>query len=268
MYVRLRRGDRLPTVAYAQWMLKRHPAVFQGSLGVDGIFGPETEAAVALAQRAESLPETGELGPALWPILRARSGDDRRAVESIGIGSTSRRHSVAGVDPSVLADRGYLDTGDPDVSIVVNAGSSFGLPGAFDRILAAHSFGRCVLLRFHGHGAPGFMVVTGGGTAGSELYPHRGEGYSRELARLRPLFAPFGSIELHGCRVGSGERGRRSLEILARSANVPVSAAYHTQFGGAASDRFEGPVRTVFPESTTLPAWAAAQEGHQCALRL
>lgn len=266
MYVRLKRGDRLPTVAYGQWLLNRHPAVPRGSVAVDGIFGPNTEQAVLSVQRVESFPETGQLEPPMWLLLRIRSGDDRRTIESLGIGSTGER-SRHGIDPSVLGDREYLGDGDPGVSIFVQGGSSFGLPGAVDRIVAGRRYGRCVLLRFHGHGAPGLMVVTGGGGVGSELYPHRGDGYPRILRRLRPLFGPFGSIELHGCRVAAGSRGRRSLEILAEAVNVPASAAHQTQYGGSESDRFEGPVRTVFPGGMSLRDWAEAQEGHQCALR-
>ncbi len=178
------------------------------------------------------------------------------------------RHSVNGIDHHVLGDREYLDNGDPGVSVVVHGGSSFGLPGALDLLLSRHRIGHCVLLRFHGHGGPGSMVVTGDGVHGSGFHPHRSEGYRQELSRLRRLFGPLGSIELHGCRVGSGGPGARSLEILVEETGVPVSAAYSAQYGGAASDRFEGPVRTVFPHALSLRSWAEAQLGHQCAARV
>ncbi len=254
-------------VAYAQWLLTRHPGVAGIALPIDGIFGPQTEVAVRRAQRVESLRETGELTEPLWSVLRRGVGEGSMAIESVGIGSVSPRWSVDGYDPDVLGDRAHLEDGDPGVSVVVHGGTCFGLPGAIDRLLA-HPFGRCVLLRFHGHGAPGLMVVTGGGTAGSALFPHPTEGYRRQIARLRPLFGRFGSIELHGCRVGQGDIGLRSLRIIAEETRVPVTAAYQPQMGGAFSNRFEGPVRTVFPGPTTLQAWAQRQVGSQSAATL
>lgn len=262
MYVTLRRGDRLPIVAYGQWLLGQHPAVARDALSVDGIFGPHTETAVRAVRADESLPDSGEFAEPMWSILKNGIGDRRQVIESIGIGSTSSRHSIRGYDPDVLADRNHVGDGDPHVSVVIHAGSSFGLPRAFDRLLA-RPHGRCVLLRFHGHGAPGFMVVSGGGAPGSAFAPHRSPGYRREVARLRPLFGPFGSIELHGCRVGRGGIGLRSLEVIAEETRVPVSAAYTPQMGGAASNRFEGPVRTVFPGPMTLPSWARRQVGYR-----
>lgn len=237
MYVELRRDDRLPIVAYAQWLLGQHPAVGRESLPIDGLFGPQTERAVLLAQQAESFPTTGRIAEPLWSALRRVVADQTICVESIGIGSVSPRWSVNGFDPDVLADRNHLDDHDPHTAVVIQGGASMGLPRAIDRILA-RPHRRCVLLRFHGHGAPGFMVVSADGTAGSAFDLHESEGYRRELARLRPLFGRFGSIELHGCRVASGDRGHRSLRMLAEEARVPVTAAYQRQMGGAFSNRF------------------------------
>jgi len=165
--VTLRRGDRLPIVAYGQWLLGQHPALAGDSLSVDGIFGPRTEEAVRAAQADEGVPVTGELVEPLWSILKRGIGDRMQVIESIGIGSTSTRHGIRGFDPDVLADRNHVGDGDPDVS------------------------------------------------------------------------------------------------IIAEETRVPVSAAFTPQMGGAASNRFEGPVRTVFPGPMTLPSWARRQVGNR-----
>lgn len=198
----------------------------------------------------------------MWTALRRQLGDGAVTVESIGIGSVSERHSRAGLDPEVLQDRSFLGDGDALVSVIIQPGASFGLPGAIERILMCRRPEGCVLLRFHGHGSAGSMVVAGDNVPGSQFYPYESAGYRAELERLRSFMGRFGSIELHGCHVGQGELGLRSLTILAEAANVPVTAAYHSQYGGVSSDRFEGPVRTVFPQPTTLRDWAAEQMGY------
>jgi hypothetical protein len=108
------------------------------------------------------------------------------------------------------------------------------------------------LLRFHGHGVPGAMGVN----SGEEDFDSYGNGISitnlelirSDLARLRPYFAANARVELHGCNVASGRRGRQLLRSLAAIWGVPVSAGSRTQQGGgAATFRFEGPVYTSSP---------------------
>jgi hypothetical protein len=122
--------------------------------------------------------------------------------------------------------------------------------------------GRLALLRIHSHGAPGSMNVSAGEEAQDEhmtsldistLY-YTGP----QLAALAPLFARFGCMELMGCNVGAGERGRQLLDRVARYVGVPVSAGVQTQYSGAGIFRFEGPVRTGYPYGGTLRGWSAA----------
>lgn len=77
-----------------------------------------------------------------------------------------------------------------------------------------------------------------------------------QLARLRPHFAPFGSVQLHGCRVGLGRDGARLLRSLADTLGVPASAGRRRQsFGITTTLRFEGSVVTMYPGGGTLASW-------------
>ena len=142
--------------------------------------------------------------------------------------------------------------------------------------------GPIVLLRFHGHGSPGWMGVSAGtgelkcGNRKIEVGP--GEGSTIELdnvdtvvsmlGALGAWFAPFGSVELHGCSTGAGQEGRRLLRRLANALQVPVSAGTITQVGGGTEKttfrfevnaRFKSWVQCVFPEGNTLDSWARIQ---------
>ena len=64
----LARGDTGPAVAAAQAALHvTHQAL--GAGGIDGDFGPATEAAVKNYQTANGLEADGEIGPATWSKL-------------------------------------------------------------------------------------------------------------------------------------------------------------------------------------------------------
>jgi len=78
------------------------------------------------------------------------------------------------------------------------------------------------------------------------------------LGRLRPCFAPCGSVEMHGCRVGMGSTGRRFLARLAQVWGVPVTGAINQQsFGTETADRYEGPVHTAYPGRGNLRSWSS-----------
>ena len=64
------------------------------------------------------------------------------------------------------------------------------------------------------------------------------------LARLAEAFGAGGALELHGCHVGSGERGDALLRGLARELGVPVSGGLPFQNG---LPGFEGSVKTCYP---------------------
>jgi hypothetical protein len=92
----------------------------------------------------------------------------------------------------------------------------------------------------------------------SPHHPGDIQGVQPTLGRLRDIFVGFGSVELHGCSVGSGLRGRELLGLLASILGVPVSAALREQFEQADYPfRFQGPVATAVPCGGNLQGWSA-----------
>jgi hypothetical protein len=85
-----------------------------------------------------------------------------------------------------------------------------------------------------------------------------------QWGQLAPSFAPYGSCELHGCRLAQGPLGLALLRELADLWRVPVSAAVQTQtVGRGTTARFEGPVRTAYPGGGALRSWASqVQSAH------
>lgn len=242
MYVRLRQGDRLPTVALAQARLVELGL----DLDVDGDFGRRTHEAVRSFQDANGLDPTGEVDPATWSVL-------------------ARVHSLVVVDhidataASVLLEDGpYLRDGHSHVE--VSYGMSRGLRDLIGRLLMQHPPRSVALLRFHGHGGPGHMVVTSGTEArGSTtmLGEHMtNPQWIEPYALLGSIMKPYGSIELHGCRVGARANGERLLRGMADACGVPVSAALGSQYGGRQASRFEGTVATHCPRGESLSSWS------------
>lgn len=247
MYPLLRRGDRLPTVAVVQILINRH--MERGTyIAVDGIYGRNTRNAVIEFQRRKGLGVDGIVGKNTWGALTR--GQDLHVIDS--------------VDVTNPKDMGYEDAaiqgagGQP----IVNFGMCNGVKVATAKIQARAGRGDVVLLRFHGHGAPGVMGISSG--TETELSSEFGvtflDSLARYLGRLSPIFSPLGSAELHGCRVGAGRDGRRLVAALARAWGVPVTAGRRTQYGGGSSTfRFEGPTFTAFPGGGGLKSWARSR---------
>lgn len=77
----VRQGDKNHPVKTLQDLLNA-----QGfPVGVDGTFGPQTDAAVRDFQRSRSLSVDGIVGPATWPVLviQVRQGDQGDAVRAV-----------------------------------------------------------------------------------------------------------------------------------------------------------------------------------------
>ncbi len=258
-YVLLRAGDRLPTVAIAQLLLNQERPRGR-ELAVDGIFGPQTRKAVVEFQQRHGLGPDGIIGRRTWPRL---AGSQHLSILS----------TVDITDPDIaqteLADL-RTEGADPVVAQAVCNGV-----GAVVRDIVGRAPRRLVLLRFFGHGAPGAMSISdgvgvvnmGGNTVYLEdrdltaLTPRTIQMAERELRRLTFIFNEYASVELHGCRVAGDAAGRRMLRTLAQWWQVPVSAAYRSQYAGGETNtfRFEGPVYTAFPAGLTLKRWAATR---------
>jgi len=243
VYLTLRRGDRLPTVALAQARL-----LDQGGreLTIDGLFGERTEKAVLEFQAARSLPKSGCVDPPTWAALAA--GNVLHVVDAIDA-----------ADITVLQEDGpYLSDGHSKV--VVSWGMSRGTRVLIQRLVSSNPPASVALLRLHGHGSPGHMVVAAGKLGyGSSMLSSAHLAVPDaivEYTRLGSIMKPYGSIELHGCRVGLRANGQRLLQGLAQTCRVPVSAGLHSQMGGRAASRFERSVRTCFPRAQHIRAWA------------
>jgi len=135
MYVTVQKGDRLPTVALAQERLVERGA---SQLVVDGIFGPNTRAAVDRFQTTAKLPVTGAVDQASWRALAL--GAPLSVVDVIDAS-----------DITVLQEDGpFLNDGQSHVQ--VNYGMSRGALVLIDRLVATNPPRSVCLLRLHGHG--------------------------------------------------------------------------------------------------------------------
>jgi len=71
MYVTVKLGDRLPTVALAQARLLEKG---ESELTVDGVFDSKTQAAVSRLQKRAGLALTGEVDQPTWNVELSLSG--------------------------------------------------------------------------------------------------------------------------------------------------------------------------------------------------
>jgi hypothetical protein len=243
----LRRGDHLPTVGVLQSFLNQQPSTGE-FLSVDGAFGGLTAGAVSRFRVARRLGANEVADVAVWNGV---VGPDWQVIDSVDRSDHDRpRH--------VIED--HLDLGPFGQTILEQFGMTNGAPLVISRVRGAARSGQVVLLRFHGHGSPGHMVVASGtrGNTASSFDVRYGQRFFDALRVLRPIFAPFGSVEMHGCRVAQGTLGRRLLRGMADAMGVPVSAGLTTQHGGGRTTfRFEGPTLTICPNGVELAAWLA-----------
>src|SRR2546423_5834529 len=77
----VRRGDTGHPVRTLQHLLRAHGY----TLAVDGIFGPQTEAAVRAVQSSRGLAVDGIVGPQTWPalIVQVKQGSQGDAVRGV-----------------------------------------------------------------------------------------------------------------------------------------------------------------------------------------
>lgn len=263
----LRNGDHGPKVVLVQLLLvTRAP---HASLRIDGHFGPATLRAVQQFQALDrSLPQDGAVDAATWCALLTRANlvtidhtdvDDMVTALAQGnlLQSIRQGHQYGLVAASELAR-----SGAPPASISV--GMSNGVSHMITQVRNAAGGRKIGLLRIYGHGLPGGQIVSAGrgvsggaATHGSALTGQAVRVMTNEWGQLAQAFAPYGSCELHGCRVGQGARGADLLRELANLWRVPVSAGVETQHTGrGATGRFEGPVRTAYPGGGSLRTWA------------
>jgi hypothetical protein len=242
-------GDALPSVTTSQILLRRHRP--GATITCDGAYGPKTKAAVSAYQGAHPpLKNDGIIGPNTWNSFMKVS-----RFQTIDV--------VDGTDPSLITFE-VNDIRKAGGNPIVVFGQSNGLDFVMRQIEARGRPRNVMLLRIHGHGGKGTQNVTGGRINGA---PHMASislsTYAESepsLARIRPVLAPFGSVQLLGCDVGGGG-GTQLVQRLAQTWGVPVTAGVHTQFaGGTDTFRFEGATVTGFPSGFNLKSWSKAMQ--------
>jgi hypothetical protein len=239
--ITLRRGDRLPTVAVLQSYLNQQDSTVE-FLEVDGIFGKKTERAVHAYRLQNLLGMGGAVDYAFW---RAVVGREWQIVDS--------------VDRTKPDDLEHEDLAPYRQTLLEQFGMSRGGRLVLHSVARSSRTGEVVLLRFHGHGSPGNMIVSSGVSSASSFDYTYGQDFFDALRELRSIFAPFGSVEMHGCRVGQGAPGRTLLTGMCNALGVPVTAGVQTQYGGGSSTfRFEGRTVTACPGAQPLKVWSSS----------
>lgn len=244
----LRRGDRLPSVALLQSYLNQESSSTD-FLTVDGIFGPRTETAIRNFRAAHRLGTGSIADDRVWHGVVGREWQIIDSVDRSDHDSPLARRRI----------EDHRDLSPYGQTVLQQFGMSNGTAPAVRSVQAQARLGQVVLLRFHGHGSPGNMILASGvdGNAASSLHQGYGAGFFRWLDLLRPIFARMGSVEMHGCRVGQGHAGRSLLLGMANALGVPVTAGINNQLGGGTTTfRFEGPTRTICPNDEPLRDWA------------
>ena len=275
----LTRGDRLPSVATCQLLLNAHREE-SDAIKVDGIFGQQTQNAVAAFQAQRKLTVSRKVDSATWSALSSDQG--LRIHDHVDIFDPALRESAR-----VLQNAGARP--------VLAGGMSNGVAALRTEIMSTGvSDGRLVMLRLHGHGNKGKQALSYGTVphvyydavrrqavpdlhhlppassmpASEMLVAQQAALYSQisaaslavpsiasELSLLIPLFHPAACIEFHGCQVGGGSTGVGMLRQVAERLGIPAVAARNKQTTGNAI-RYHGAVEMQFPESKTLQEWA------------
>jgi hypothetical protein len=126
-------------------------------------------------------------------------------------------------------------------------------------IVSSVRSGSVFLLRFHGHGAPGVAGISfgQGGVGFGERADIDNADFAEirpALARLRPIFGPYGNVQFMHCETGSVRRARRYFGPW----RIPGRAGY---CGGAYSIRRRNihlPIRGSYQQRVSERDLAAA----------
>jgi hypothetical protein len=251
----LQRGFVRPVVTTLQVMLQ--------NVKPDGHFGPKTHARVLEYQRKHIPPLTpdGIVGKQTWPALTTER--DVVTVDVVDADELVDAKNQAIPNPGATYTGQVLDafknSGSNPITLY---GQSNGVATMVQQVIGrARKPGGVALLRIYGHGAPGSQNLSAGKAAQDEhvtsLDPSTFKWTVPLLKQLAPFFAPWGTMELHGCHVG--KHGHVLLSTVAQAVQVPVTAPLHYQYaGGRGQWAFNGPTVTVFPYGGSLKGWSAA----------
>ncbi len=248
-------GDIEPKVCAMQILLNRRGE----SLKVDGYFGPKTRQAVTDFQNKHNLGADGKIGVETWKKLA--EGSNLATIDALDFSDTVIPNKRGEIPNTSYATEAALRKAGS--SPIVTGAMSGGLRDVMEQI-HQRAQGSIVLLRFFGHGSPGSMELSGS----SALHVGNVWGQAPVLMKLRPYFARFGSVELHGCQIAGRDArnkidGKLVLEQLAFMWGVPVTAGINLQYDYDLKRalRFEGPTRTAYPQGGTLQSWSSQFAG-------
>ena len=268
--LRVHRGDTGPRVVLLQALLNAKGA----SLTIDGLFGPKTQAALVAFQDLIPLRKRGEANEDTWPALVRDSGLE-------------------------IVDA--VDAGDPDhaegsninkhagTRVLLTGAMSNGVQNVVRRVIQQAGAPRSIgLLRLWGHGNLGrWLTITVGDVVHTaEADPAIGRAVAREwrsyldldhfealaptLPQWRPYFAPFASVEHHGCSLARVAKTRTLMHRLADLWDVPVTAGFTDQwipYDKPSAFRFQGRTYTAYPRHENLSSWARSAGASQSICR-
>jgi hypothetical protein len=228
-------------------------------LKVDGHYGPRTAESVQ-AFREEAMRTSGPGNLADGPVWQALLRDaNLEIVEAVDIS-----------DPMLLEF--VVPAVSPWTSPIETGGMSNGVVQVMHDIAnRVKDPKKLLLVRFHGHGAPGLAAVSHGKRSifpganpfreHTVLSPEVVRQIRPELEKMAPLMGDFGFVELHACKVARGPGGAQLLRDLAGVWNCPVSAAIDSQAAeGKSNFLLTGEVVTAYPGGADLKTWARTRK--------
>jgi hypothetical protein len=259
--LRAHRGDRGPRVGLLQVLLNRKGA----GLVVDGVFGPKMQAALVAFQESVPLFGTGRADEDTWPELLKDA--DLEIVDSYDVGDEDYGNASFITE---AAGTSTVRTG------AMCAGVRVAVQQVIQQVGVARSIG---LLRLWGHGNLGrWLTISVGEVVHTTKHdPAQGRAIAAEwmsyidlahfdilapiLRAWRPDFAPFGSVEHHGCSLAKVAQTRALVQKLADLWGVPMTVAFRDQwipYDQASAFRFQGRTFTAFSGSGNLTSWGRA----------
>jgi hypothetical protein len=251
-------GDANPRVVALQLLLNRVRRINPG-LTVDGHYGRNT--ANAVTRFREQIMQTSGRGDVVdGPVwLSLISGTDLQVLDIIDV-----------TDP-VVVESVVPDVAQFTVPILIGAMSN-GVTQAITEIKSrARGNGSLLLIRFHGHGAPGLAAISHGTSRlNPGIDPILAQSvFTIEVVKLlrpllqgiAPLMHDMGFVEFHSCRVAQGQNGSSMIRDLASIWLSPVSAGLSRQKGGGNLNFIlQQPSFTSFPAQANLKTWAASRD--------
>ncbi|MBL8234257.1 MAG: peptidoglycan-binding protein, partial [Bryobacterales bacterium] len=220
-------GVQGPRAVALQILLNRFGATGT-PLKVDGHYGRKTASAVA-AFRREILKSPGpgsSTDLAFWQSMLRLT--QLQTIEAVDV-----------TDP-MLTETAVPELQKQKANPIMLGGTSNGVDQLMRLIgLEARGMGSVLLLRFHAHGGPGLVAVSHGTRKISPgIDPNHELTVLNEitvgklrpvLESIAPIFANFGFVEFHACKVAQGGKGEKFLETLADIWRVPVTAPLSSQ---------------------------------------